>query len=191
MKLIAGLGNPGLSYFNSRHNIGFEVVDKLCQIYNIELLPKHKALMGTGLIDNTKIILAKPQTYMNLSGESIRQIADYYKISNSDITIIHDDLDVPIGKIKIKHNGSSGGHNGVKNIILHLGGENFNRIRIGIGKKPQGWLLDDYVLGKFPPDEKKDIDIAVDKACDSVKIIVKDVFTAMNKFNVREGNKNE
>lgn len=191
MKLIAGLGNPGLSYFNSRHNIGFEVVDKLCQIYNIELLPKHKALMGTGLIDDTKIILAKPQTYMNLSGESIRQIADYYKISNSDITIIHDDLDVPIGKIKIKHNGSSGGHNGVKNIILHLGGENFNRIRIGIGKKPQDWLLDDYVLGKFPPDEKKDIDTAVDKACDSVKIIVKDVFAAMNKFNVREGNKNE
>lgn len=191
MKLIAGLGNPGLSYFNSRHNIGFEVVDKLCQIYNIELLPKHKALMGTGLIDDTKIILAKPQTYMNLSGESIRQIADYYKISNSDITIIHDDLDVPIGKIKIKHNGSSGGHNGVKNVILHLGGENFNRIRIGIGKKPQGWLLDDYVLGKFTPDEKKDIDTAVDKACDSVKIIVKDVFAAMNKFNVREGNKNE
>lgn len=191
MKLIAGLGNPGLSYFNSRHNIGFEVIDKLCRIYNIELLPKHKALMGTGLIDNTKIILAKPQTYMNLSGESIREIADYYKISNSDITIIHDDLDVPIGKIKIKHNGSSGGHNGVKNIILHLGGENFNRIRIGIGKKPQGWLLDDYVLGKFSPDEKKDIDIAVDKACDSVKIIVKDVLVAMNKFNVREGNKNE
>ena len=191
MKLIAGLGNPGLSYFNSRHNIGFETIDKLCALYNVELFPKHKALIGTGLIDGVKIILAKPQTYMNLSGESIRQIADYYKIPNADITIIHDDLDVPIGKIKIKHNGSSGGHNGVKNIILNLGSENFNRIRIGIGKKPQGWSLDDYVLGKFPPDEKKYIDIAVNNACDSVKIIVKDVFAAMNKFNVREGNKNE
>lgn len=190
MKLIAGLGNPGLSYFNTRHNIGFEVVDKLCNLYNIDMSLKHKALMGTGFIENTKVIFAKPQTYMNLSGECIAEIFNYYKLKLSDIIIIHDDLDISVGKIKIKYNGSSGGHNGIKNIIFHLGSENFNRIRIGIGKKTDGWQLNDYVLEKFPPQQKNNIDNAINTACDAVKIVIKDVFVAMNKFNVKEGIKN-
>ena len=188
MKLIAGLGNPGLKYFNTRHNIGFEVIDKFISSHNINMSTKHKALIATENIDSNKIIIAKPQTYMNLSGDSIFEICNFYKINPSDVIIIHDDIDIEPGKIKIKQNGSSGGHNGIKNIILRLGTENFNRIRIGIGKKPDGLLLNDYVLGKFSDSEKILIKSAIDEACNAIKLIIQEnIFTAMNKYNTRKG----
>ena len=186
MKLIAGLGNPGDNYFNTRHNIGFAAIDKLCDLYNIKLNLKHKALINLCEISGQKIIFVKPQTYMNLSGLAIKEIASYYKINSQNIIIIHDDLDIKIGNIKIKHNGSSGGHNGIKNIIQELGTQDFIRIRIGIDKKPEDWELNNYVLGKFSDEQKDFINHALDLVCDAVNIIIKkDVFGAMNKFNTK------
>lgn len=186
MKLIAGLGNPGSNYLNTRHNIGFEAIDRLCDIYNVGLAQKHKSLIGKCEIGDKKIIFAKPQTYMNLSGIAIREISNYYKIDSHEIIIIHDDLDIHLGKIKIKPNGSSGGHNGVNNIIQELGTENFIRIRIGIDKKPSSWKLDDYVLARFPNEQKDFINQALNQTFEAVKLIIeKDVFYAMNKLNTK------
>lgn len=188
MKLIAGLGNPGLNYFNTRHNVGFEAIDKFISLHKINMSVKFKSLIAIENIAGEKIIIAKPQTYMNLSGEAILQICSFYKIELSDVIIIHDDIDIELGKIKIKQNGSSGGHNGIKNIILHLGTENFNRIRIGIGKKPEQLQLNDFVLGKFFDSEKVLIDEAINKTCEAIEFIMQEnILAAMNKYNTRKG----
>lgn len=188
MKLIVGLGNPGLFYINTRHNVGFEVIEKLSAIHNISMTTKHKALFGTKIIDENKIMVAMPQTFMNLSGQSVFEICNFYKISSHDVIVVHDDTDIELGKIKIKHNGSSAGHNGIKNIIDNLGTENFVRIRVGIGKKPDGMELNNYVLGKFSDDEKLLINNSINEACTAIKfIITENVFAAMNKFNTRKG----
>ena len=146
MKLIVGLGNPGTKYAGTRHNVGFSVIVGLADKYNIELSEKkHKAIYGRGMIEGEKVILAMPQTFMNLSGESVRELVDYYKCDPSDVIVAYDDIDLAVGKLRIREKGSAGGHNGIKSIIQHLGGQEFPRIKVGVGEKPVGYDLADYV----------------------------------------------
>ena len=188
MKLVVGLGNPGDKYLNTRHNIGFSVIKRLVEIYKIDLTykQKYKSLLGVETIYGSRIIFAMPQTYMNLSGTAIYEITAFFKILAADMIVIHDDIDINLGKIKIKYGSSSGGHNGIKNIIEYLKTENFNRIRIGIGPKPDLLNLNDYVLGKFNNDEQILIGESINKTCEAVDFILKyGVAIAMNKFNGR------
>jgi len=182
---IVGLGNPGKEYENTRHNIGFEVVDFISNQLNINLLKlKFKALIGDLEIEGKKIVLVKPQTFMNLSGESIKLLAEWYKISLKNIIIIYDDIDLEIGKIKIKPKGSSGTHNGMKSIIYNLECDEFPRIRIGIGKPLKKWDLAHYVLAKFHETEKNIINESVITASDAaIEIIKSGIDSAMNKYN--------
>lgn len=186
MYLIAGLGNPGREYAGTRHNVGFEVVDALCAKYDIKLnKEKFRAVFGDGRIGGEKVIVAKPQTYMNLSGESIREIADWYKIDNEHIIIIYDDISLPVGKLRIREKGSAGGHNGIKNIIYQLNTDVFPRIKVGTGMpKDPGYDIKDYVLGHF---SKEEIDILIKSAVRAVyaveEIIKVDAKSAMNKYN--------
>ncbi len=186
MYIIAGLGNPESKYDGTRHNIGFSAITTLSDMYNIPLdMKKHKALCGKGYIEGQKVILAMPLTYMNLSGESIRELVDYYKISVEDeLIIIYDDINLAPGKLRIRAKGSAGGHNGIKNIIAHLGTQEFSRIRIGVGEKPKGWDLADYVLGRFSKEDEPVIRQALEDAAQACKVIItEDIRTAMNNFN--------
>ena len=185
MYLIAGLGNPTKTYDGTRHNIGFMMIDAIADRFNIDVTTKkHKALVGRGVIDGVKVILAKPQTYMNLSGESVHEIADFYKIEPENIIIIYDDISLDVGQLRIRKKGSAGGHNGIKNIIAHLGTQEFPRIRVGIGNKPEGWDLADYVLSKYSKAEQEQIDEAAkDTAGAVVYMINDDVDRAMNEYN--------
>ena len=185
MFVIAGLGNPGPQYINTRHNVGFDTVDVIADKLQININKiKHKALIGEGMLDDTKIMLVKPQTYMNSSGESIRDIVEWYKIPLSNLIIIYDDIDLDLGKIRIKKKGSSGTHNGMKSVIYKLQSEDFPRVRIGLGKPPEKWDLVNYVLGKFPPEERKVVDVAVKLAAKAVEVIINSgVEAAMNKYN--------
>lgn len=185
MYLIAGLGNPGREYEGTRHNIGFDTITRLCDIHKIKLDErKHKGLCGKGMIGGEKVLLVQPQTFMNLSGECIREAADFYKIDRDHIIIIYDDISIPVGKLRVRAKGSAGGHNGMKSIIAHLGSEEFARIRIGVGEKPAGWDLADHVLGRFPAEELPVLRETVGKAADAVEFILMDgVGAAMNRFN--------
>ena len=186
MYIIAGLGNPGKEYENTRHNIGFDVIDRLAEEENIAVMEsKHKALIGKGYVAGQKVILAKPQTFMNLSGESVRELVDYYKIDpEEELIVIYDDINLAPGKLRIRPKGSAGGHNGIKNIIAHLGTQVFPRIRIGVGEKPKGWDLADYVLGRFSKEEEPVVREALEKAAKACsEIITEDVTSAMNKYN--------
>ncbi len=186
MYIIVGLGNPGREYQNTRHNIGFDVIDKLAEEENIAVLEKkHKAIIGKGYVAGQKCILAKPHTFMNLSGESVRQLLDYYKADETDeLIVISDDISLEVGGLRIRKKGSAGGHNGLKNIIAHLGHDNFIRIRMGVGEKPKGYDLADYVLGHFPSDERKIMDEAAKTATEAIRtIITQDADVAMNTFN--------
>lgn len=183
--IIAGLGNPGIKYRHTRHNAGFLVVDILAEKYNINVNQiKHKALVGTGKIEDKKVILVKPQTYMNNSGESIKDIVEWYKLPLEQLIVIYDDLDLPLGKLRVRAKGSSGTHNGMKSVIYHLQSEIFPRIRVGIDKAPDGWDTIDYVLGKFTESEKKIVYDGLIRAADAAATIVTSgVNEAMNKFN--------
>ncbi|MDO4463159.1 MAG: aminoacyl-tRNA hydrolase [Bacillota bacterium] len=186
MYIIAGLGNPKREYDNTRHNIGFALIDALADQYNISVMDmKHKALTGKGMINGQKVILVKPLTFMNLSGESIRPIVDYYKIDvSTELIVISDDISLPPGQIRVRKKGSAGGHNGLKNIIQHLGSEEFQRIRIGVGEKPAGYDLADYVLGHFSKEEQPLIREGVEKAMKAATMMLEgDVDRAMNEFN--------
>lgn len=186
MYMIAGLGNPKREYDNTRHNIGFALIDALADQYNISVVDmKHKALTGKGMINGQKVILVKPLTFMNLSGESIRPIVDYYKIDvSTELIVISDDISLPPGQIRVRKKGSAGGHNGLKNIIQHLGSEEFQRIRIGVGEKPAGYDLADYVLGHFSKEEQPLIREGVEKAMKAAAMMLEgDVDRAMNEFN--------
>lgn len=186
MFIIAGLGNPKKEYDNTRHNIGFELIDALADKYSISVMDvKHKALTGKGIINGQKVILVKPLTFMNLSGESIRPIADYYKIDTaSELIVVSDDISLPPGQIRVRKKGSAGGHNGLKNIIQHLGSEEFQRIRIGVGEKPKGYDLADYVLGHFSKEEQPFMKEGIEKAMDAVAMMLEgDIDRAMNEFN--------
>lgn len=189
MFIIAGLGNPGREYENTRHNIGFHVIDEIAKKYQITMLErKHKAIVGKGYIDGEKVVLVKPLTYMNLSGESIREVTDYYKVDvTAGLVVISDDVSLDVGQLRIRKKGSAGGHNGLKNIILHLGSENFIRIRMGVSDKPQGYDLKDYVLGHFTDGEKKQLAETCEKAAEAVRMILRgDVEAAMNRYNTKK-----
>ncbi|MDE7405079.1 MAG: aminoacyl-tRNA hydrolase, partial [Lachnospiraceae bacterium] len=184
--IIAGLGNPTKEYDNTRHNIGFAAIDALADKYDISVMDiKNKALTGKGIINGQKVILVKPLTFMNLSGESIRPLADYYKIDvETQLIVISDDISLPPGQIRVRKKGSAGGHNGLKNIIKNLGSEGFQRIRIGVGEKPKGYDLADYVLGHFSKEEKPLMEEGVEKAVKAAEIMLTgDVDQAMNEFN--------
>ena len=185
MKIIIGLGNPKTEYMGTRHNVGFSVIYNISDYYDIKVdTKKHKALIGKGIIEGEKVILAMPQTYMNLSGESVRELVDYYKCKLEDIIVIYDDISLVPGKIRIRKKGSAGGHNGIKNIIAHLGTDVFARIKVGVGEKPSRMDLADYVLGRFSKEEQPIIREAADKAREAVAAIIKeDIDFAMNKFN--------
>ena len=186
MYIIAGLGNPGGKYDNTRHNIGFMVIDAAAEKYHIAVTEKkHKALIGKGVIGGEKVILVKPQTFMNLSGESIREVIDYYKIEEkTELIVISDDISLDVGTLRIRKKGSAGGHNGLKNIILHLGHDEFRRIKIGVGEKPADYDLIDYVLGHFGKEDSELIEESVKRAAEAIeKIITDGPDAAMNQFN--------
>ncbi len=186
MKLIVGLGNPGKQYENTRHNIGFLVIDKLSEQLNIRLdQAKFKGIFGMGNVEGEKILLLKPLTFMNLSGESIRAVMDYYQVQIEDLVVIYDDLDLPIGRIRLRQQGSAGGHNGIKSTIAHLSTQNFNRIRVGIDRPKNGMNVADYVLGRFTKDERlmmEDVIVKCSDACD--QWLNRPFLQVMNEFNV-------
>ncbi|EKY27247.1 aminoacyl-tRNA hydrolase [Clostridium celatum] len=183
MFLIVGLGNPGSEYNGTRHNIGFEAVDYIADKYNIELNRiKFKGIFGEGLINGKKVILLKPTTYMNLSGESIREVVNFYKISNEEIIVIYDDISLDVGRLRIREKGSHGGHNGIKSIIANLGTDVFPRVKIGVGA-PKGNLVS-HVLGKFNEEEINVLRKTLIATEEAVNVMLKnDVKDAMNKFN--------
>ena len=186
MYLIVGRGNPEKQYENTRHNVGFDAVDLLVDEYRVPSSGKqHKAMYGKGVIAGQKVILAKPLTYMNLSGESVRALVDYYKIDpEEELIVIYDDISLEPGKIRIRKKGSAGGHNGIKNIIAQLGTQNFQRIKVGVGEKPKGWDLADYVLGHFSKEDRGLVDDALKRVAGAVELMVQgEVDQAMNQFN--------
>lgn len=185
MVLIAGLGNPGVEYAATRHNIGFDMITFLSDKYDIRLGTREgKALTGKGMINGNKVILAQPQTYMNLSGESIRALMDYYKLSLDELVVIYDDISLEVGQIRVRKKGSAGGHNGIKNIIAHLGTQEFARIKIGVGAKPEGRDLVKHVLGRFSKEEDgmvRELFALADEAV--CAILSESVESAMNLVN--------
>ncbi len=185
MKLIIGLGNPGKQYEHTRHNVGFITVDELAKRNNIPLdKEKFKGSFGTGIIQNEKVILLKPLTYMNLSGESVRPLMDYYQIDIDNILVIYDDLDLPVGKIRLRTKGSAGGHNGMKSIIQHTGTQEFKRIRIGVDRPQNGMKVPDYVLGKFNSEEISSVVDSIKSSADASEKWMSDSFLdVMNLYN--------
>lgn len=190
MFIIVGLGNPGKEYENTRHNAGFCVIDRLAEQENIGLSERrHRALIGRGFVAGQKCILAKPQTFMNLSGESVRSLTDYYKVDEkTELVVVSDDISLDAGQIRIRKKGSAGGHNGLKNIIAHLGHDSFIRIKMGVGAKPREYDLIDYVLGHFSPEERRVMGEAADRAAGAVRVILtQGADAAMNEFNRKAG----
>ena len=185
MYLIIGLGNPTREYAGTRHNIGFSVIQRLADELNIDLnVKQHKAICGKGYIGGEKVLLMEPQTYMNLSGEAVRAAVDFYKLSNEDLIVIYDDISLDVGGLRIRKKGSAGGHNGIKNIIAHLGTDEFARIKVGVGNKPQGWDLADYVLGRFPEAELETVRESVKCAAEACQCMINEgIDVAMNQYN--------
>lgn len=186
MFLIVGLGNPGKQYEHTRHNIGFDVMDAIADKYNISISEKkHKALCGKGMMEGQKVVLAKPQTFMNLSGKSVAELLNYYKLNPEDeMLVIFDDISLAPGGIRIRKKGSAGGHNGIKDIIAQIGTQNFMRIKIGVGEKPKGWDLADHVLGHFDRTERSEVENAILDAILATEMILQgQVDQAMNDFN--------
>lgn len=189
MFVIVGLGNPDRKYEHTRHNIGFDVVDAMASKYNIDIKDKkHKALVGSGVIEGMKVLLVKPQTYMNLSGESVQEVMNFYKLDpEEDMIVIYDDISLEPGNIRIRKKGSAGGHNGIKNIIAHTGTQNFKRIKVGVGEKPAGWDLADYVLGRFDSDDREKVEEAISHAIGAAVLMMQgDVDQAMNQYNAKK-----
>ena len=189
MFIIVGLGNPGKKYENTRHNAGFIAIDALAEKYGISISEKkHKALCGSGVIEGNKVVLVKPQTFMNLSGESVRSIMDFYKIDpEEDMLVIYDDISLAPGNIRIRKKGSAGGHNGIKSIIAHAGTQNFMRVKVGVGEKPSGWDLADYVLGHFSEEDNIKLKETMPDIIQATALIVQgDVDKAMNDFNAKK-----
>lgn len=186
MFLLVGLGNPGRQYEHTRHNVGFDVMDALADKYNISISEKkHKALCGKGVIEGQKVILAKPQTFMNLSGESVIELLGYYKLDpETEMLVVFDDISLAPGNIRIRKKGSAGGHNGIKNIIAMTGTQNFMRIKVGVGEKPKGWDLADHVLGHFDAADRSAVENAIADAIAAAEMMIRgEVDQAMNDFN--------
>ncbi|WP_100332908.1 aminoacyl-tRNA hydrolase [Bacillus xiapuensis] len=185
MKLIVGLGNPGAAYAGTRHNIGFDVIDELAERYQVQLTEaKHKGVYTIIRKGSEKAIILKPLTYMNLSGESIGQVMRYYDLTAEDLLVIYDDLDLPVGKIRLRQKGSAGGHNGIKSTIAHVGTQNFKRIRIGIDRPTGMMKVPDYVLGRFTAEERAVMKEAVAASADAAEAWLDQPFLeVMNRFN--------
>lgn len=186
MYIVVGLGNPTREYKGTRHNVGFDAIDAIADKYKIDVSSKkHKAVYGSGYIDGYKTVLVKPQTFMNLSGESVREFIDYYKCDvEEELIVLYDDIDLDVGQLRIRKKGSAGGHNGIKNIIAHLNTQCFNRIKIGVGEKPRGMDLADYVLGHFTKSDRVFIDEALVNAADAVRLMItENADAAMNVYN--------
>lgn len=186
MIIIVGLGNPGREYQGTRHNAGFMVIDALAEKYGIDVAEKkHKGLIGKGTIEGKKVILAKPQTFMNSSGECLRELFDYYKPDvTTELIVVYDDITLDVGGLRVRKKGSAGGHNGMKSIIAHLGTEEFLRIRVGIGEKPPRMDLADWVLGHFHKEDIEKLNDAISEAVDAVAMLVnEEADEAMNRYN--------
>ena len=186
MYVIAGLGNPGREYEGTRHNVGFMTLDALADKYNIDVREKaFKGLIGKGVIEGNKVILVKPQTYMNLSGDSVSALVNFYKLDPmEDLIVVFDDISLAPGNLRIRKKGSAGGHNGIKDIIAKTGTDQFARVKVGVGEKPAGWDLADHVLGRFSPEDREKFDDAVKEAVDAVTLMVQDrTDEAMNRYN--------
>lgn len=185
MYIIVGLGNPGKQYEKTRHNVGFDVIDMLSDEYGISVTKaKHKALIGEGRVGNEKVILVKPQTYMNLSGETLIDIYNYYKVDLENIVVIYDDIDLDVGKLRIRKKGSGGTHNGMRSIVKCLGSTEFPRVRVGVSKPMPGQNLADFVLSRFRKEELDDLQIGLEKAFNAVDCMIRqNLDLAMNKYN--------
>ena len=185
MKLIVGLGNPGGEYDETRHNIGFQVIDELKQQFSHAVFDKKfKGLVTRARIGGEDAVLLKPMTYMNLSGESVGPAAGFYKIPPEDIIVIHDELDIEPGRIKLKKGGGHGGHNGLKSLVKHLPNANFTRVRLGIGRPPPRWETANYVLGKFTKQEQPIIEEVISSATKAVEVILEEGLpSAMKEYN--------
>lgn len=185
MYIIAGLGNPESKYDKTRHNIGFRLIDELAARNGITFSDrKHNGLVGKGIISGEKVILLKPLTYMNLSGECVGPAADYYKVEPENVIILFDDISLDVGRIRIRKKGSAGGHNGIKSIIAHLGSENFLRLKFGVGDKPKEMDLADYVLGRFSSQDEATVSEGIKRACEAVECMIGEgCDAAMNKYN--------
>ncbi|MBP1153481.1 MULTISPECIES: aminoacyl-tRNA hydrolase [unclassified Paenibacillus] len=185
MKWFVGLGNPGRQYEMTRHNIGFMALDRFADKHGIRISQsKCKGLLGEGNVSGEKVVLLKPQTYMNLSGESMRAFMDFYKASPEDLIVVYDDLDTPFGNIRLRYQGSAGGHNGIKSIIQHLGSQTFNRIRMGISRPAPGRDIADYVLSPFSKEEFQSMPQVLDKTCEAMEYVLEHAFEkTMAKFN--------
>ena len=184
--LVVGLGNVGDQYEGTRHNVGFRVVDELAERAGVPVQKlKYRALTNTAEVGGEKVLLMKPVTFMNLSGEAVRPAADFYKIDPDHVLVISDDVSLPVGKLRVRRSGSAGGHNGLKDIIRHLGTDQFPRVKVGVGEKPHpDYDMADWVLGKFQGEDKKIIDQAVEKAADAVELLLRQgVDKAMSRFN--------
>ena len=189
MFVIVGLGNPEKKYEGTRHNIGFAVIDALADKYNISIMDKkHKALCGTGVIEGVKVMLVKPLTYMNLSGDSVADVMNFYKLDpEEDMLVVYDDISLAPGNIRVRKKGSAGGHNGIKSIIARCGTQNFMRVKVGVGEKPEGWDLADHVLGHFSDEDSRQVREAVDDAIGAIVMMSRgDVDQAMNNYNAKK-----
>ncbi|HWT73358.1 MAG TPA: aminoacyl-tRNA hydrolase [Mobilitalea sp.] len=185
MYIIVGLGNPTDKYQATRHNIGWDAITRIADDYRIALdFKKHKAICGKGYIEGEKVVIAQPITYMNLSGESVRELMDFYKVTPEEIIIIYDDISLDVGQLRIRKKGSAGGHNGMKSIISHLGTDEFPRIKVGVGDKPKDWDLADYVLSRFQPEEQPVIRETLKDTSDACRMIITSgMEAAMNQYN--------
>ncbi len=185
MYVIVGLGNPGRKYRDSRHNVGFSVIDILSERYNIKINKiKFKSLYGETNIDGEKVLLVKPQTFMNKSGETVQEISNFYKVPLENIVVIQDDIDINFASLRVRTKGSAGSHNGMKSIIYLLKDDKFPRIKIGVGRPEPGRDLADFVLGRFTKDEEMDIDEVLERAADAVECLIKEgTSSSMNKYN--------
>lgn len=185
MKCIVGLGNPGAKYTNTRHNIGFLAIDALAEKHGIKLSEsKFKALFGTGMINGERVVLVKPLTYMNLSGEAVRPLLDFYKIAVEDVLVIYDDLDLPLEKLRLRSKGSAGGHNGVKSLIQHLGTQEIKRLKLGVGRPPAPIQVIDWVLMNFSKAEQGSLQHVLNASVDVATDFIDTPFLAlMNRYN--------
>ncbi|NDL66368.1 aminoacyl-tRNA hydrolase [Anaerotalea alkaliphila] len=185
MLIIIGLGNPGLKYEETRHNVGFKVVDLFAREHGIAFdRSRHKALLGQGTVRGQKVLLVKPQTYMNLSGESVRAVLDFYKEDPADIVVIYDDISLAPGALRIRLKGSAGGHNGIKSILSHIGTDAFPRIKVGVGSQPPGWDLADFVMTTFNKEEKVLMEESIAYAVKAIEGILEEgAQAAMNRYN--------
>jgi PTH1 family peptidyl-tRNA hydrolase len=187
LRLVAGLGNPGAKYAATRHNMGFRVVDRLAAEYGIDIgREKFSVQFGRGRVEGLDVVLAKPMAYMNLSGPPVRAVADFFRIALQEVVVVHDDIDLEYGRIKIKAKGGHGGHNGIRSVINAFGGGDFTRLRVGIGRSGMGVQVADYVLDQFTRDEAAELPHLIDRARDAVvTILCKGTKVGMNQFNMK------